>query len=210
MRVTNPRIPLTILGLAASCALVLAIHPGQAGSRLATTISSRIPGGSSGSQWHWQNPLPQGNTLRGASFVDANTGTVVGDYGTIVRTTDGGNSWTVQASGTTQDLWPFPSQMQITERLWAKPAPSLGPQMEVLIGSRKQAAQLFSFVESRSPAVQLMERLLAKVAPFLGPQTAETAGFPSQVEPRTLFSGFHSPMRTPERPWVEPLGKVRF
>jgi len=105
MRVTNPRIPLTILGFAASCALVLAIHTGQAGSRLATTISSRIPGGSSGSQWHWQNPFPQGNTLRGASFVDANTGTVVGDYGTIVRTTDGGNSWTVQASGTTQDLW---------------------------------------------------------------------------------------------------------
>jgi photosystem II stability/assembly factor-like uncharacterized protein len=105
MRVTNPRIPLTILSLAASCALVLAIHTGQAGSRLATTISSRIPGGSSGSQWHWQNPLPQGNTLRGASFVDANTGTVVGDYGTIVRTTNGGNSWTVQASGTTQDLW---------------------------------------------------------------------------------------------------------
>jgi len=33
------------------------------------------------------NPLPQGNNLRGASFLDANTGTVVGDYGTIVRTT---------------------------------------------------------------------------------------------------------------------------
>ena len=57
------------------------------------------------SQWQWQNPLPQGNNLRGASFVDANTGTVVGENGTIVRTTDGGNSWTIQASGTTQTLW---------------------------------------------------------------------------------------------------------
>jgi len=55
--------------------------------------------------WVWQNPLPQGNDLRGASFVDANTGTVVGYYGTIVRTTDGGNSWTIQTSGTTQNLW---------------------------------------------------------------------------------------------------------
>src|SRR5581483_10573003 len=39
------------------------------------------------------------------SFVDANTGTVVGEYGTIVRTTDGGNSWTIQANDTTQTLW---------------------------------------------------------------------------------------------------------
>src|SRR5436190_10362636 len=59
----------------------------------------------SDTQWHWQNPLAQGNNLRGASFVDANTDTVVGKYGTIVRTTDGGNSWTIQVSCTTQNLW---------------------------------------------------------------------------------------------------------
>src|ERR1041385_3454664 len=56
-------------------------------------------------RWVWQNPLPQGNDLRGASFVDANTGTVVGFYGTIVRTSDGGSSWTIQSSGTTENLW---------------------------------------------------------------------------------------------------------
>src|SRR6267378_2623104 len=56
-------------------------------------------------RWVWQNPLPQGNDLRGASFVDANTGTVVGFYGTIVRTTDGGSSWTIQSGGTTENLW---------------------------------------------------------------------------------------------------------
>src|SRR5947208_16010443 len=104
MRVTNPRIALTIVCLTASCALALAIHTGRAISRPAA-ISSRVPHGSPGSPWHWQNPLPQGNNLRGASFVDANTGTVVGEYGTIVRTTDGGNSWTIQVSGTTQNLW---------------------------------------------------------------------------------------------------------
>src|SRR4029450_11410594 len=105
MRVTNPRIPLTILGLAASCGLVLATHSGQTRSGAAATVPRQLPAGSPNSQWHWQNPLPQGNNLRGASFVDANTGTVVGDYGTIVRTTDGGNSWTIQVSGTTQNLW---------------------------------------------------------------------------------------------------------
>src|SRR5205809_7929077 len=105
MRVTNPRIALTIVCLTASCAFALAIHTGRAISRPAAIISSRVPHGSPGSPWHWQNPLPQGNNLRGTSFVDANTGTVVGEYGTIVRTTDGGNSWTVQASGTTETLW---------------------------------------------------------------------------------------------------------
>src|SRR5437773_10032700 len=105
MKITNTRIPLTILGLAASCGLLLAMHTGQARNGAAPAISSKVPAGSQSSQWHWQNPLPQGNNLRGASFVDANTGTVVGEYGTIVRTTDGGNSWTIQVSGTTQNLW---------------------------------------------------------------------------------------------------------
>src|SRR6266480_5752182 len=105
MRVTNPRIPLTILALATSCGLAIAIHTGQARIGAAPAISSKFPSGSESSQWHWQNPLPQGNNLRGASFVDANTGTVVGENGTIVRTTDSGNSWTIQTSGTTQTLW---------------------------------------------------------------------------------------------------------
>ena len=105
MRIINARIPLTILGVAASCGLLLAIHAGQARSGGSATVSSKRSTGAPSSQWHWQNPLPQGNNLRGASFVDANTGTVVGEYGTIVRTTDGGSSWTIQASGTTQTLW---------------------------------------------------------------------------------------------------------
>jgi hypothetical protein len=54
--------------------------------------------------WFWQNPLPQGNPLRGVSFTDANTGTAVGMWGTILRTTNGGSSWTRQSSGTINDL----------------------------------------------------------------------------------------------------------
>ena len=56
------------------------------------------------SGWFWQNPLPQGNPLNRVSFVDANTGTAVGDFGTILRTTDGGATWTPQTSGTTNFL----------------------------------------------------------------------------------------------------------
>ena len=43
-----------------------------------------------GAQWAWQNPLPQGNSLFGLSFSDANNGTTVGLHGTILRTADGG------------------------------------------------------------------------------------------------------------------------
>ena len=50
--------------------------------------------------WIWQNPLPQGNTLRCVSFTDVNTGTAVGDFGTILRTTNGGATWVSQSSGT--------------------------------------------------------------------------------------------------------------
>ena len=38
------------------------------------------------------------------SFTDANTGTAVGGYGTILRTTNGGTTWTSQTSGTTNHL----------------------------------------------------------------------------------------------------------
>jgi len=55
--------------------------------------------------WFWQNPLPQGNSLFGVSFTDANTGTAVGTYGTILRTTNGGDTWTRQTSGTTEWLF---------------------------------------------------------------------------------------------------------
>lgn len=48
---------------------------------------SEAPGGTNGTGWFWQNPLPQGNTLSGVSFVDATTGTAVGRGGTVLRTT---------------------------------------------------------------------------------------------------------------------------
>jgi photosystem II stability/assembly factor-like uncharacterized protein len=52
--------------------------------------------------------FPQTNittaSLRGVSFTDANTGTVVGDNGTILHTSNGGSTWEIQQSGTTQLL----------------------------------------------------------------------------------------------------------
>jgi photosystem II stability/assembly factor-like uncharacterized protein len=57
--------------------------------------------GSSG--WQWGNPVPQGNTLRSISFAGAN-GYAAGDFGTLLRTTDGGTTWSGLLSGTFTNL----------------------------------------------------------------------------------------------------------
>ena len=54
--------------------------------------------------WFWQNPLPAGNTLRDVCFVDENNGIAVGEAGTIIHTSNGGENWTIQSSGTTLKL----------------------------------------------------------------------------------------------------------
>jgi photosystem II stability/assembly factor-like uncharacterized protein len=99
------RIVLSFLVITAVCGLVLASHLELRQARKAALSANGRGDTSLGARWRWQNPLPQGNNLRGASVVNANTSTLVGEYGTIVRTTDGGNSWTIQSSGTTQTLW---------------------------------------------------------------------------------------------------------
>ncbi len=40
--------------------------------------------------WFWQNPLPAGNTLNAAHFVDANTACVADDNGVILKATTSG------------------------------------------------------------------------------------------------------------------------
>lgn len=54
--------------------------------------------------WRWQNPLPQGNSLRGISCPATNLCYAVGDSGTILKTTDGGASWLGQSSGVSTSL----------------------------------------------------------------------------------------------------------
>jgi photosystem II stability/assembly factor-like uncharacterized protein len=72
--------------------LVLAVAP-QAGA--AVTV------GHSG--WYWGNPTPQGNSLGAIDFAGS-TGYAAGDFGTLVRTTDAGVTWTGLRTGVTIDL----------------------------------------------------------------------------------------------------------
>lgn len=55
--------------------------------------------------WQWQNPLPTGNWLSGLAFAGDSDGWIVGGSGTILRTRDGGASWTHQESGAGSNLY---------------------------------------------------------------------------------------------------------
>ncbi len=47
--------------------------------------------------WQWVNPTPQGNVLNGIWAVSQATAVAVGAFGTVVRTTNGGRTWQVEA-----------------------------------------------------------------------------------------------------------------
>jgi photosystem II stability/assembly factor-like uncharacterized protein len=49
------------------------------------------------SNWYWQNPLPQGNTLHGLCAASPSTMIGVGTAGSILKTTDKGSTWTFVA-----------------------------------------------------------------------------------------------------------------
>ena len=50
--------------------------------------------------WFWQNPSPQGNWLTDICIIDENNVITVGNKGTILFTTDGGNDWSMMSSPT--------------------------------------------------------------------------------------------------------------
>ena len=55
------------------------------------------------SGWEWGNPTPQGNTLRALGFVGGR-GYAAGDFGTVLRTDDGGLTWAGLPSGVSASL----------------------------------------------------------------------------------------------------------
>lgn len=55
--------------------------------------------------WQWKNPLPTGNLLNCVEFTDSSTAYAIGNYGTILKTKNGGIVWEIQESGTNIDLY---------------------------------------------------------------------------------------------------------
>ncbi len=54
-----------------------------------------ISTGRAQTSWFWQNPHPQGYGLQDGKFLNASTGFAAGKNGTIIKTTDGGNNWSI-------------------------------------------------------------------------------------------------------------------
>ncbi len=54
--------------------------------------------------WAWQNPLPHGNGINDVVFTSADVGWAIGNGGMLLRSTDGGLSWSERNSGTDMDL----------------------------------------------------------------------------------------------------------
>jgi photosystem II stability/assembly factor-like uncharacterized protein len=82
------------LALAAAAALLIAAA--VMGRAMAETTVGH-------SGWNWGNPQPQGHTLHAVEFAGLR-GYAVGDFGTLVRTDDGGATWRGIPTGTTADL----------------------------------------------------------------------------------------------------------
>lgn len=65
------------------------------------TLSSELKAHSG---WLWQNPVPKGSILNDVCFSDIANGIAVGYSGRIVRTSNGGITWTDELYGTTNSL----------------------------------------------------------------------------------------------------------
>ncbi len=57
--------------------------------------------------WQWVNPLPQGNLINAMSALNQDTVLAVAEFGSIIRTTNGGTTWQVipTAAGTNEQLF---------------------------------------------------------------------------------------------------------
>jgi photosystem II stability/assembly factor-like uncharacterized protein len=68
-----------------------------------TAQSAQAAVGVGQSGWSWGNPLPQGNEIDSLDFSGAR-GYAAGKFGTLLRSDDGGSTWSGIPTGITQDL----------------------------------------------------------------------------------------------------------
>ena len=67
----------------------------------AASAQAQVVNGQSG--WEWGTPTPQGNAINDIGFIGG-VGYAVGNFGTIMSTTDAGQSWTGLNTGITADI----------------------------------------------------------------------------------------------------------
>ena len=83
--------------IALICLLACGLSVAGAASASGASISAQ------GTGWQWGDPTPQGDALSDVRFIGPR-GYAVGEEGTVLRSDDGGNSWTGEQSGTLENL----------------------------------------------------------------------------------------------------------
>ena len=66
-------------------------------------------------QWVWQNPLPNGNNLCSVHFINNNTGCIVGENATILKTINGGLNWINKSFGSPESYSSYYSTCYFTD-----------------------------------------------------------------------------------------------
>jgi len=57
-----------------------------------------------GQDWKWKNPSPTGHQLNCVKFVDSSAAYAIGNYGTVLKSTNGGQNWNTQNVHSISDL----------------------------------------------------------------------------------------------------------
>jgi photosystem II stability/assembly factor-like uncharacterized protein len=81
--------------------LLFLLVAGSLGLAGPSSSLAAVNGGHSG--WSWGSPLPQGETIQAIEFAGTQ-GYAAGQFGTLLRSEDGGANWAGLVTGTTEDL----------------------------------------------------------------------------------------------------------
>ncbi len=104
MRSSRARAGIVLVTLSLFIAPLPAARAGTTAPGSPVLLSTPHPG------WLWSAPTPQGNALEAVQFA-GETGFASGEDGTVLRSDDGGRTWSSLASGTVEQL----SQLQVLD-----------------------------------------------------------------------------------------------
>ncbi len=104
MRFSAARAGIVLVALSVSITAPPAARAGTNTSAAPELLSTPHPG------WLWSDPAPQGNALEAVEFA-GETGFASGEDGTVLRSSDGGRTWSSLATGTEEKL----SQLQVLD-----------------------------------------------------------------------------------------------
>ena len=93
-----------VMSSLAAAALSVAMGGAAPAALAHAAFAAATPSAAASPTWRWQNPLPQGNPVRGIAFPTAGDGWFVADAGMVMHSADAGVTWQSQRAGTSAAL----------------------------------------------------------------------------------------------------------